>query len=321
MGFELLQITNAQAQTMYRQWQAAVRAGDHERARALATELARHLAIAPMNHRFWRKGDLRRVLILYGLALGLIGHHALTGGGLLAAIWGNQLWLPTALVLVNLLPLFYTSLVGWLTREQAQGTAFFLRLTRLSGQDLLYGAYTAYVLGGMARVYLIYVVPLLLPLATGSYQSFGAGLWFVVRYGLCLIAFGVQWQTLLAFLTLARPTLLMQALVQAFIVLAFLVVMFLPAAVVQNLPRAALEGFETSPIWLWGAKPLFWFSVLLPPLAGVMGVDIAHPLWGIPQAGLAWVLAWLLAPLAARRLQQMLNAPEPEVKVQEGGWW
>ncbi|MFN7018623.1 MAG: hypothetical protein ACK4RG_05040 [Fimbriimonadales bacterium] len=321
MGFELLQITNSQVQSTYRQWQAAVRAGDQERARELATELARRLTIAPMNHRFWRTGDLRRILILYGLALGVIGHHALTGGGLLAAIWGNRNPLMTALLLVNFLPLLYTSLISWLTREQAQGTAFFLRLTRLSGHDLLYAAYTAYVLGGMVRIYLIYIAPLLLLLATAGYQSFGTGFWFVGRYGLCLIAFGVQWQTLLAFLTLARPTLLMQALVQAFIVLVILAFVFLPAAAAQNLPRAALEWFETSPIWLWGVQPLFWWSVLFPPLAASIGVEITHPLWGVPQAVLALALAWLLAPLAARRLQRMLHAPEPEIKVQEGGWW
>ncbi|MFN3689419.1 MAG: hypothetical protein ACK4UU_00680 [Fimbriimonadales bacterium] len=321
MAIEWLIGFNSQVQGMYREWQAAVRAGDRERVRELATAIARHISITPLNHRLWRMGDLRRVAIVYGVAWLIIAHHALTGGGPIALVWGNLHPLELALLLVNLLPILFSSLVNLLTREQAQGTVVFLRLTRLGGQDFLYGAYTAYVLGGVMRAYLIFAAPLLLLLATAGYESLWQGLWFVARYGLGLIAFGALWQTLLAFLTLARPSLLAQSQVQAFIVLVVLALMSLGWVVAQLSQRMGLEWFESAPMWLWGAKPLFWLSVLFPPLASLMGVKIAHPLWGIPQGLLALMLVRLLAPYAARRLQRLLNAPEPEPQVQEGGWW
>ncbi|GIV11560.1 MAG: hypothetical protein KatS3mg020_1051 [Fimbriimonadales bacterium] len=322
MAVEWLVGTDARMQAINRQWQAAVRTGDVERARQLSTEIAQRAKITPLNHQFGRADDRRRIVFTYGLMLGLMGHYTLTGGGLIAAIWGNPNPLLVILGLVNLLPIFYTSLVSLFTREQAQGTAIFLRLTRLSGQDLLYGAYSTYVLSAMLRVYLIYITPLLLLMAFAGYESLWAGLWFVGRYGLCLIALGLLWQTLLALLTPVRSTLLTQVIVYALITGAVVAVFILSPIAADRLLRSdASKWFATQPIWLWGIEPWFWATTLLLPLASLVGVNIEHPLWSVPQALLTVATARALAPWAARRLQQVLNATEPEIKPQEGAWW
>ncbi|MFN4033120.1 MAG: hypothetical protein ACK4ME_05765 [Fimbriimonadales bacterium] len=322
MAVEWLVGTDSRMQAINRQWREAVRAGDHERIRQLSTEIAQRIQIKPLNHRFWRMGDRRRIVFTYGLMLGLIGHYTLTGGGLIAAIWGNPNPLLAVLGLVNVLPILYTSLVNLFTREQAQGTTVFLRLTRLSGRDLLYGAYATYVLSGMLRVYLIYIAPLLLLMAFAGYESLWAGLWFVARYGLCLIALGLLWQTLLALLTPARSTLLTQVIVYVFITGVVTAVLILPSIGADRLLRSdAAQWFATQPIWLWGIEPWFWATTLLLPLASMAGVNMEHPLWSVPQAILNAALAWLLAPWATRRLQQVLNASEPEIQPQEGAWW
>ncbi|MDM7460386.1 MAG: hypothetical protein P3X24_001865 [bacterium] len=322
LAVEWLVGTDARMQATHRQWQAAVRAGDHERARQLSTIIVQRTKIRPLEHQWGRAGDRRRLIITYGLMLGLIGHYTLTGGGLIATIWGNLNPLLTILGLVNILPIFFTSLVNLFTREQAQGTTVFLRLTRLSGQDLLYGAYSTYVLSGMLRIYLIYIAPVVLLMAFAGYESLWAGLWFVGRYGFCLIAFGLLWQTLLALLTPVRSTLLTQVIVYAFITAAVLAVFILPPIAADRLLRSdASKWFATQPIWLWGIEPWFWATTLLLPIASLAGVNIEHPLWSVPQALLTAALVRILTPWAARRLQQVLNASEPEIKPQEGAWW
>ncbi len=322
LAVEWLVGTDARMQAINRQWQAAVRAGDHERARQLSTILAQRAKIAPLNHQFWRTGDRRRLIFTYGLMLGLIGYYTLTGGGLIAIIWGNLSPLLIILGLVNILPIFFTSLVNLFTREQAQGTTVFLRLTRLSGQDLLYGAYSTYVLSGMLRIYLIYITPAVLLAAFAGYESLWAGLWFVGRYGLCLVAFGLLWQALLALLTPVRSTLLTQVIVYTFIVAAVLAAFILPPMAADRLLRSeASKWFATQPIWLWVIEPWFWATTLLLPIASLAGVNIEHPLWSVPQALLIATLVRILTPWAARRLQRVLNASEPEIKPQEGAWW
>ena len=322
LALEWLVGTDSRVQALNREWQAATRAGDYERARELAAEIARRLQITPLNQKFWHASDQRRAIVLYGLALLVIGYYYLTGGSILAAVWGNQTPLMVALLLLNLLPLSFTSQINLLAREHAQGTSVFLRMTRLSGWDLLYGTYTAYALGGALRLYLIWGAPFLIPLAAAAYESFWLGVGLFVRFGLCLVAMGVLWQTLMAFLVAQRATLLWQATVYTLLIVVVLGLLFGPGLVVDALAQNKQIGwFNEAPFWQWVVHPVFWASMAALPLATAMAAYIPHPLWGVPQALAGFGLTALLAPAAARRLQQALNAPEPELKVQEGAWW
>ncbi len=322
LALEWLAGTDSQVQSLNRQWQAATRAGDYERARELAAEIAQRLQVKPLNHEFWRASDRRRAVVLYGLALLVIGYYYLTGGSILATFWGNKTPLMVVLLLLNLLPLSFTSQINLIAREHAQGTSVFLRLTRLSGWDLLYGTYTVYALGGALRLYLIWGAPFLLTLATAAYESFWLGVGLLVRFGLCLVAMGVLWQTLMPFLVAQRATLLWQAAVYTLLVIAILGLLFGPGLAVSALEQnKQIDWFNEAPFWQWVVHPMFWASMAVAPLATVMAAYIPHPLWGVPQALATFGLTLLLAPAAARRLQRALDAPEPELKVQEGAWW
>jgi hypothetical protein len=83
-----------------------------------------------------------------------------------------------------------------LQREHAQGTSAFLRLARLNGWDLLYGAYTAYALAGATRIYLLWGAPFLLAIATVVYDSLLTAIGFCVRAGLCYLGWSLLFQTL-----------------------------------------------------------------------------------------------------------------------------
>lgn len=322
LALEWLIGTDSRMQSLNRQCQQAMQAGDYERARELAAEIARRLKMTPLNQRFWRDGDLRRAAVMYGLALLTLGYYFLLGGGILAVVWSKAYPLLILIAFLNLLPLGFTSQVSLLAREHAQGTSVFLRLTRLSGWDLLYGTYTAYALGGALRLYLIWCAPFLIPLATAAYESFWLALGLFLRFGLYLVAAGILWQTLMAFLVTQRVTLLWQTIVYTLLVVVILAILLVPASLVGALAQNnGHTWFNEAPFWQWATHPVFWASMLFPPLATAMGAYIAHPLWGVPQALAAFGVAIALAPVAARRLQHALNAPEPELKVQEGAWW
>jgi len=77
---------------------------------------------------------------------------------------------------------------------------------------------------------------------------------------------------------------------------------------------------SVSPL-VWATRYEFWLSLLFPPIGAMMAPHIPHPLWGVLHGLAAIGLARLLAPLAARRVQRALDAPEPEPKSQEGAWW
>jgi hypothetical protein len=202
---------DTRAQTLGRELDKAVMKGDYERAKELSAQLAQQARISPTQPRFWQEGDRRRAVVLYGLALLTLLAYALGLIGFLAALRDRAFALTLMLFLLFFVPFGYSTLLFLLQREHAQGTSVFLRLARLDGWDLLYGAYTAYALAGATRIYLLWGVPFLLVIATVVYDSLLAAIGFCVRVGLCYLGWNLLWQTLIALLVAPRPTLLWQA--------------------------------------------------------------------------------------------------------------
>jgi hypothetical protein len=230
--------------------------------------------------------------------------------------------LTVLLSFANLLPFVYTSLLSLLQREHTQGTAVFLRLTRLSGRHLLDGAIGAYVLAGSTRLFLVWGAPILIPVGFLVYDSAETATLMFVRAGLCLTAMGMLWQTFLGLCAVHRPNLLWQIATTIVVVVAGVMAWLGTVAAVGVLVEAGwLQAFESAPVWLWAVQPVFWMSVLFPPLCVVLCPEILHPLWGVLQTLIWLAVVRALMPLSARRLQRMLNAPEPELKPQEGAWW
>jgi hypothetical protein len=162
---------DARTQTLGRELDKAVMQGDYERAKELSAQLAQQARISPTQPRFWQEGDRRRAVVLYGLALLTLLAYALGLIGFLAALRDRAFALTLMLFLLFLVPFGYSTLLFLLQREHAQGTSAFLRLARLDGWDLLYGAYTAYALAGATRIYLLWGAPFLLVIATVVYGS------------------------------------------------------------------------------------------------------------------------------------------------------
>lgn len=313
---------DTRAQTLGRELDKAVMKGDYERAKELSAQLAQQARISPTQPRFWQEGDRRRAVVLYGLALLTLLAYALGLIGFLAALRDRAFALTLMLFLLFFVPFGYSTLLFLLQREHAQGTSAFLRLARLNGWDLLYGAYATYALAGATRIYLLWGVPFLLVIATVVYDSLLAAIGFCVRVGLCYLGWSLLFQTLVGLLVAPRPTLLWQ-------VVSYTAVMLVgvgsTVGAVSFVGLLESGGFmrwlaSVSPL-VWATRYEFWLSLLFPPIGAMMAPHIPHPLWGVLHGLAAIGLARLLAPLAARRLQRALDAPEPEPKSQEGAWW
>jgi hypothetical protein len=313
---------DTRAQTLGRELDKAVMKGDYERAKELSAQLAQQARISPTQPRFWQAGDGRRALVLYGLALLTLLAYALGLIGFLAALRDRTFALTLMLSLLFFVPFGYSTLLFLLQREHAQGTSAFLRLARLNGWDLLYGAYTAHALAGATRIYLLWGVPFLLVIATVVYDSLLAAIGFCVRAGLCYLGWSLLFQTLVGLLVAPRPTLLWQATGYVLIlVVGIFSVLGAPAVAGHWCNPDALRWLNDPSPLVWATRYEFWLSLLFPPIGAMMAPWITHPLWGVLHGLAAIGLARLLAPLAARRLQRALDAPEPEPKSQEGAWW
>jgi hypothetical protein len=314
---------DTRTQLLGRELDRAALQGDHERIRELSAQLAQHVRISPTQTRFWQAGDGRRLQLAYGMAAFLLIAYAVAGPvGLFGMLRGSIVVLATALSPLHFVPLMYGALLTLLQREHAQGTSAFLRLARLDGWDLLYGAYTTYALAGATRIYLLWGAPFLLVIATVVYGSLVDALRLCAQVGVCFLGWNLLWQTLIGLLVAPRPTLLWQATGY---------VLILIVGVFSCLGAPAVAGLWCNPDtlrWLTAPSPLvwatryeFWLSLLFPPIGAMMAPWITHPLWGVLHGLAGIALARLLAPLAARRLQRALDAPEPEPKSQEGAWW
>jgi hypothetical protein len=313
---------DTRAQTLGRELDKAVMKGDYERAKELSAQLAQQARISPTQPRFWQEGDRRRAVVLYGLALLTLLAYALGLIGFLAALRDRAFALTLMLFLLFFVPFGYSTLLFLLQREHAQGTSAFLRLARLDGWDLLYGAYTAYALAGATRIYLLWGVPFLLVIATVVYDSLLAAIGFCVRAGLCYLGWSLLFQTLVGLLVAPRPTLLWQVVSYTAVVLVGIGSTVGALAFVGLLESGGFMRWlaSVSPL-VWATRSGFWLSLLFPPIGAMMTPHIPHPLWGVLHGLAAIGLARLLAPLAARRVQRALDAPEPEPKSQEGAWW
>jgi hypothetical protein len=313
---------DTRAQTLGRELDKAVMKGDYERAKELSAQLAQHVRISPTQPRFWQEGDRRRAVVLYGLALLTLLAYALRLIGFLAALRDRAFALTLMLFLLFFVPFGYSTLLFLLQREHAQGTSAFLRLARLNGWDLLYGAYTAYALAGAMRIYLLWGAPFLLVIATVVYDSLLSAIGFCVRAGLCYLGWSLLFQTLVGLLVAPRPTLLWQVVSYTAVVLVGIGSTVGALAFVGLLESGGFMRWlaSVSPL-VWATRSGFWLSLLFPPIGAMMAPHIPHPLWGVLHGLAAIGLARLLAPLAARRVQRALDAPEPEPKSQEGAWW
>ena len=314
---------DTRAQLLGRELDRAALQGDHERIRELSAQLAQHVRISPTQTRFWQAGDGQRLQLAYGMAAFLLIAYAVAGPvGLFGMLRGSIVVLATALSPLHFVPLMYGALLTLLQREHAQGTSVFLRLARLDGWDLLYGAYTTYALAGATRIYLLWGVPILLTLATVVYGSLVDALRLCAQVGVCFLGWNLLWQTLIGLLVAPRPTLLWQVVSYTAVVL---VGIGSTVGAVSFVGLLESGGFmrrlaSVSPL-AWATHYEFWLSLLFPPIGAMMTPHIPHPLWGVLHGLAAIGLARLLAPLAARRLQRALDAPEPEPKSQEGAWW
>ena len=314
---------DTRAQLLARELDRAALQGDHERIRELSAQLAQHVRISPTQTRFWQAGDGRRLQLAYGMAAFLLIAYAVAGPvGLFGMLRGSIVVLATALSPLHFVPLMYGALLTLLQREHAQGTSAFLRLARLDGWDLLYGAYTTYALAGATRIYLLWGAPFLLVIATVVYDSLLAAIGFCVRAGLCYLGWSLLFQTLVGLLVAPRPTLLWQVMSYTVVVLVGVGSTVGALAFVGLLESGGFMRWlaSVSPL-VWATRSGFWLSLLFPPIGAMMTPHIPHPLWGVLHGLAAIGLARLLAPLAARRVQRALDAPEPEPKSQEGAWW
>lgn len=319
-ALELLSSYDSQAQAAWREYQRAMEAGDKERAQEILAVLAARLRQKPVPQRFWRPHDLRW-FVWGSLSMGLVlAAHWLAGGSVMSRI--VAVFLPILLGFAAVLPLGYSSLHTLLQREQIQGTSVFLRLTRLDGYDLLWGAYLGYALAGVLRWYLVIGAPIGVGILAIAHDSMPRGLSAYARTALCLGAIGLLWQTALALLATPKPRALWQALVNAFIGVAVIACFLgVPVAMGYLMHAGMVANLAKASAWAWFFQPAFWGTVFFPPLGFALCAYILNPLWGVVHAVLWAVLIALLAPLAARRLQAMLNAPELEPLPQEGAWW
>ncbi|OYT74991.1 MAG: hypothetical protein CFK49_05595 [Armatimonadetes bacterium JP3_11] len=318
--FDLMRSFDTRTSSVIRQYEQAVRRGDWEQGRTLFTHIAQHWRIPPLPQPFWLRGDRSAFLWMSLASLLLLG--ALWWSGWWGVLRGQTLVLEIVLAFVNILPFVYASLPNLLIREHANGTSVFLRLTRLNGRDFLRGAYAAYVVGGVLRLYLSWGAPLLIPLMYLIYGSLGVALGVYLQIGLCLAMMGVLWQVLMGLCAVQRMTLLWMVIFTLIVAVAFLSA-WLGGALVVGISQASggAKQLSSMPIWGWALQPVFWASVVFPGGCILLAPLVMHPLWGIVQA-VFWVGAWrMLEPLAVRRLQRMLNAPEPEPQSQEGAWW
>jgi len=311
-----------QAQMLGRELDKAVMRGDLERVKELSAQLAQQVRISPTQPRFWQAGDGRRAVVLYGLALLTLLAYALGLMGFLAVLRDRAFALTPMLFLLFFVPLGYSTLLVLLQREHAQGTSAFLRLARLNGWDLLYGAYTTYALAGATRIYLLWGAPFLLTIATVVYGSLLTAIGFCVRVGLCYLGWSLLFQTLVGLLVAPRPTLLWQVASYTVVVLVGVGSTVGALAFVGQLGSSEFMRWlaSVSPL-VWATRYEFWLSLLFPPIGAMMAPYIPNPLWGVLHGLAAIGLTRLLAPLAAHRLQRALDAPEPEPKSQEGAWW
>jgi hypothetical protein len=313
---------DTQAQMLGRELDRAALQGDHERIRELSAQLAQQVRISPTQPRFWQAGDGRRALVLYGLALLTLLTYALGLAGFLGLARGRAGVLVLMLFLLYFVPLGYTALPSLLQREHAQGTSAFLRLARLSGRDLLYGAYATYALAGATRIFLLWGTPFLLAVATLVYDSLLTAIGFCLRAGLCYVGWNLLWQTVLGLLAAPRPTLLWQVVsFTMLLVIGLCATLGAVAVTGQWEGTGVMRWLASAPPLMWATRYEFWLSLLFPPIGAMMAPWITHPLWGVLHGLSGIALARLLAPLAARRLQRALDAPEPEPKSQEGAWW
>ena len=319
---ELQRQFDTRAQLLGRELDRAALQGDHERIRELSAQLAQHVRISPTQTRFWQAGDGQRLQLAYGMAAFLLIAYAVAGPvGLFGMLRGSIAVLAIALSPLHFVPLMYGALLTLLQREHAQGTSAFLRLARLDGWDLLYGAYTTYALAGATRIYLLWGAPFLLVIATVVYDSLLAAIGFCVRAGLCYLGWSLLFQTLVGLLVAPRPTLLWQVVSYTAVVLVGVGSTVGALAFVGLLGDGEMRRLASVSLLVWATRYEFWLSLLFPPIGAMMTPHIVHPLWGVLHGLAAIGLARLLAPLAARRLQRALDAPEPEPKSQEGAWW
>lgn len=313
---------DSKVQAQLREWERAMQAGDRERAQAIAAEIAARLRLSPFPQPFWSAHDRKIVIGLSVIALLALAGYRMGVAPLLTGLQGRTTVLMALLSIANVLPFVYTSLLNLLQREHAQGTAVFLRLTRLSGRDLLIGAFGAYVLAGATRLFIVWGAPILIPLGVIIYGSGETATLTFVRAGLCLTAMGILWQVLLGLMAVRQPNLLWQIVVWVVTITtattAWLASGPLAGALMQG---GFVQALQSAPVWWWVAQPAFWASVLFPPLAVSLCPVVLHPLWGVLHTLIWLAVARALFPLSARRLQRMLNAPEPEPKSQEGAWW
>ena len=311
------------AQTLGRELDKAVIRGDLERVKELSAQLAQQVRISPTQPRFWQESDALRLQQVYGMAAFLLIAYAIAGPvGLFGVLRGAVNLLLITLPVLYFVPLGYGALLTLLQREHAQGTSAFLRLARLNGWDLLYGAYTAYALAGATRIYLLWGAPFLLTIATVVYDSLLTAIGFCMRAGLCYLGWSLLFQTLVGLLVAPRPTLLWLVVSYTAVVLVGVGSTVGALAFVGQLGSSEFMRWlaSVSPL-VWATRYEFWLSLLFPPIGAMMAPYIPHPLWGVLHGLAAIGLARLLAPLAARRLQRALDAPEPEPKSQEGAWW
>lgn len=318
---ELQRALDSRTQLLGRELDRAVRQGDRERMQAILAEIASRARVSPTAPRFWQAGDGRRALILYGLATLVLLTYALTPGGILSQLRGREFPLLLVWLGLSFAPLAYNALLVILQREHAQGTSAFLRLTRLCGNDLLHGAYTTYAIAGAMRIFLLWGAPLLIAGATLVYGSLLTAAVYCARVGLCYLGWAMLWQTLTAMLVSPRATLLWQ-IVSGLTQLLVGMGGTLGGVYVILLWKSsgALQAMAQSP-WAWATRGEFWLSLVFPPLGAAACAWVLHPLWGVLHGAVALAIVRLLAPLAARRLQRALDAPEPEPISQEGAWW
>jgi len=318
--FDLMRSLDTRTSSVTRQYEQAIRRGDWEQGRALFMHIAQRWRIPPLPQSFWLPSD--RWAFVWLSFVGVVFLGALWWSGWWGVLQGKSVVLTSVLAFMNLLPFFYSSLPNLLIREHANGTSVFLRLTRLSGRDLLWGAYAAYVVGGVVRLYLSWCAPILLTLGYLVYGSLIMALGIYLQVGLCLVMTGLLWQVVMGLCATQRMTLLWMVS-YTLLVVVISVGAWLGAAVIVGIYSQVgiLERMSTMPFWGWVLQPAFWMSVVFPTVCVLMAPAITHPLWGLIQA-VFWVGAWrALEPLAMRRLQRMLNAPEPEPRSQEGAWW
>lgn len=316
VGFFLSSIPNGWV--LRQQWYKALRSGDWERLEQIEQELSG----ASLAQRFWHPKDFRTAIVLYALTLVVVGFSLLQG--VPKPVRGTLILTVITIGIVNTLPFVgYNSLVKLLSEERTHGRADLIRLTRVDSRELLYGTYLGHALAGVMRIYLIWVAPLVIAVASLLYGSPGTALWLSVRVGLCLVAQSLLWQTLQGVLMPIYSTFFWRSAFAtltvgwALIAISFSFVVFPGWLAAPGI----FQWFMQTPSSLWIIHPAFWASLLFLPVAAVTAVFVIHPLWGVLQAFGVFVLTALLAPIACRQIDRALKSCEPEPVIEEGAWW